>query len=328
MTETPIRKAGCVKWGCFGCAGVFLLTILIFGTLIGVGALVGAPEPQVKETTVEQTVPPGPAVEWSGQTDLGDPLLPPGGLVPEVSEPGRVVLDLAMGEFEIVAGDEPGPIRIESDFDTALFELVTEFERYGESGWIYTIRLENKVGWYRMMFAGEQQRNFVRVVLPRDVPLSLEGKVGMGEVRMDLGGLWLIDLDLAAKMGEFTIDFDEPLLTPMNDFRLVSKMGEARVRSLGNASPSTVSVSHLMGALSLGLVGEWQNDTEVTGGISMGELIVWVPDDVHVDVENLSQILGASNVADRRMLDELDEDAPTLRLDLAGGMGSVEVRRP
>lgn len=326
MAETPIRKTGCVKLGCFGCAGIFLLTILILGTLIGVGAFVGAPEPQVEETTVEQPVPPGPAVEWSAGTDLGDPLLPPGGLVPEVSEPGRVVLDLSMGEFEIVAGDEPGPIRIESDFDTALFELVTDFEPYGQTGWTYTIRLESKVGWYRMIFAGEQQRIFVRVILPRDVPLSLEGEVGMGEVRMDLGGLWLTDMDLVAKMGEFTIDFDEPLLAPMNDFRLVSRMGESRVRGLGNASPSTVHVGHTMGAMSLDLVGEWRNDTEVTGGVAMGELVVWVPDDVHIDIENLSQILGASNVADRQMLDELDEDAPTLRLDLSAGMGSVEVR--
>ena len=67
-----------------------------------------------------------------------------------------------------------------------------------------------------MMFASEQQRNFVRIVLPRDVPLSLEGKVGMGEVRMDLGGLWLIDANLTAKMGEFTVDFDEPLLAELD----------------------------------------------------------------------------------------------------------------
>ena len=327
MVDGQTRKSGCVKLGCFGCAGLVLLTILVFGTLIGVGALVGAPEPRVEESIVEQPVPPGPAVEWSGQTDLGDPLLPPGGLLPEVSEPGRVVLDLSMGEFEIVAGDGPGPIRIESDFDTAVFELVTEFERYGEFGWTYTIRTKRKIGWYRMMFAAEQQRTFVRIILPRDVPLSLEGEVGMGEVRMDLGGLWLVDADLDASMGEFKIDFGEPLLAPMNGFRMATKMGECTIRNLGNASPSTVYVHHRMGALSLGLAGHWQNDTEVRGGLVMGELVVWVPDDVHVDVGNMVQVLGTSNVADSPMFDELDEDAPTLHLDLSGGMGSIEVRR-
>jgi hypothetical protein len=327
MTKPTAGKTGCFKLGCFGCAGLVLLAILVFGTLIGVGALVGAPEPSVEESTVEQAVPPGPAVGWSTQTDSGDPVLPPGGLVPEVSEPGRVVLDLKMGEFEVVAGDGPGPIRIEGDFDTSIFELETEYERYGESGWTYTIRTKNKVGWYRMMFADRRQTSFVRIILPRGVPLSLEGEVGMGEVRMDLGGLWLVNTDLVAGMGEFTIDFDEPLLAPMDGFRLASKMGECRVRSLGNASPSTVHVRHRMGALSLGLVGAWQNDTEVRGGITMGELLVWVPDDVHVDVENMRQVLGASNVADRSMLDEVDEAAPTLRLNLSGGMGSVEVLR-
>ena len=313
--------------GCFGCAGAVLLAILVVGTLIGVGALVGAPEPSVEETSVEQPVPPGPFVDGSAQTDSGDPVLPPGGLVPQVSEPGRVVLDLKMGEFEVVAGDGPGPIRIEGDFDTSIFEVVTEYERYGESGWIYTIRTRNKVGWYRMLFSDRRQTSFVRIILPRDVPLSLEGEVGMGEVRMDLGGLWLVDTDLSASMGEFTVDFDEPLLVPMNDFRVAAKMGDARVRNLGNASPSTVNVRHRMGAMSLDLVGAWKNDTRVQGGISMGEFVVWVPDDVHVDVENMRQILGDSSVADRSMLDEPDEDAPTLRLDLSGGMGSLEVRR-
>lgn len=327
MTKPTTGKTGCFKMGCFGCAGLVLLTILVFATLIGVGALVGAPEPRVEESSFEQAVPPGPSVEWSAQTDSGDPVLPPGGLIPEVSEPGRVVLDLKMGEFEVVAGDGPGPIRIEGDFDTSIFEVVTEYERYGESGWVYTIRTKNKVGWYRMLFSERRQTSFVRIVLPRDVPLSLEGEVGMGEVRMDLGGLWLVDVDLVASMGEFTVDFEEPLLVPMNDFRLASKMGEGRVRSLGNASPSTVSVRHRMGAMSLGLVGNWRNDVQVEGGIGMGEFVVWVPDHVHVDVENMTQVIGASSVADRSMLEELDDDAPTLRLDLSGGMGSLEVRR-
>jgi len=328
MAEGQTRKTGCFKLGCFGCAGVTLLTVLIFVTLIGIGAVVGRPDARVEESSVEQPLPAGPAVEsFSGRTDEGGPLLPPGGLVPEVGEPGRVVLDLSMGEFEVVAGDAPGPIRIESDFDTAVFELVTEFERYGETGWIYRIRLKRKIGWYRMMFGVEDHNNFVRVILPRDVPLSLEGKVGMGETRMDLGGLWLVNTDLIASMGEFTIDFEEPLLVPMNDFRLVSKMGESRVRNLGNASPSSVYVRHRMGAMSVGLWGDWQNDTRVEGGIGMGELVVWVPEDVNVDVENMTQVIGAANLADRSMLEEVDEDAPTIRLDLSGGMGSIEVRR-
>jgi len=329
MTEGQHRKTGCFKLGCFGCAGVALLTVLILATLIGVGALVGRPEPRMEESFVEQPVPPGPAWESDSgpTTDTGGPLLPPGGLVPEVDEPGRVVLDLSMGEFEVVAGDAPGPIRIESNFDTAVFELVTEFERYGESGWIYHIRLKRKVGWFRMLFGEQDQNLFVRVILPPEVPLSLEGEVSMGEVRMDLGGLWLVKTDLVAGMGDFTIDYDKPLLAPMKSFRLVSKMGEARVRNLGNASPSSVYFRHRMGAMSVDMRGAWQNDAEAEGDIGMGELIVWVPDDVFVDVENMTQVIGAATVADRSMLEELDEDAPTLRLDLSGGMGSIEVRR-
>ena len=328
MVEGSLRKTGCIKLGCFGCGALTLLTVMVFATLIAIGAIVGRPEPRVEESSLEQPLPPGPGVERSlERTDEGSPSFPPGGLVPQVSEPGRVVLDLSMGEFEVVAGDAPGPIRIESDFDTSVFELETEFERYGETGWIYRIGLKRKIGWYRMLFSFEDQHNFVRVILPRDVPLTLEGEVGMGEVRMDLGGLWLIDTDLVARMGDFTFDFEEPLLAPMNAFRLTSRMGDSKVRNLGNASPSSVAVRHRMGAMSLSLLGDWQNDTRVEGGIGMGELVVWVPDDVNVEIDQMTQIIGAANVADRSMLEELDEDAPTLELELSGGMGSIEVHR-
>ena len=88
-----------------------------------------------------------------------------------------------------------------------------------------------------------------------------------------------------------------------------------------------MAVRHRMGAMSLSLLGDWQNDTRVEGGIGMGELVVWVPDDVNVEIDQMTQIIGAANVADRSMLEELDEDAPTLELELSGGMGSIEVRR-
>ena len=55
----------------------------------------------MEETTVEQSIPPGPAIDRSGATDSGDPVLPPGGLVPEVSEPGRVVLDLITDDSKV-----------------------------------------------------------------------------------------------------------------------------------------------------------------------------------------------------------------------------------
>jgi hypothetical protein len=144
---------------------------------------------------------------------------------------------------------------------------------------------------------------------------------------MSLGGLWLVDTDLVASMGEITVDYDRPLLAPMKSFRLVSKMGEAQVSNLGNASPSSVYVRHRMGSMSLGLQGAWQNDARVEGGITMGELVVWVPEDVLLDVENMSQVIGEANVFDPSKLQGLDEDAPTLKLDLRGGMGSIEVRR-
>jgi hypothetical protein len=149
----------------------------------------------------------------------------------------------------------------------------------------------------------------------------------MGEVRMDLGGLWIVDTDLDARMGEFTVDFDRPLMVPMNEFRFVSRMGEATLRNMGNASPASVDVSHRMGQLNLGLTGDWKNDCKVGGGVGMGEMLVWVPDDVGVEIENVRQIIGASNVAERSRPEDLDENAPTLRLNLRGGMGSIEVRR-
>jgi hypothetical protein len=325
MVEEPRKKSGCVKLGCFGCAGAVVLGLVLLGSIVGLGLLMGRPERRPEHSQVEQAVPTLP-VTPPFSTDVGDKAFPLAEFLPTIDEPGRVVLDLQEGEFEIVAGDAPGPIRVEGSYDTAVYELVTEFERYGETGWVYHIRFERKIGWFRMLFNLEDDDNRVRIVLPREVPMTLEGEVGMGQFEFDLGGLWLQEIDLSTRMGEFVLDFDEPLLAPMKRFRLVAGMGDARVNGLGHASPEHVYASQKMGSLQLDLRGDWVRDATVQGHVGMGDLTVRLPQGVNVKLDDVDQILGSTELGGR-LREEHDENAPTLSLRLSQKLGSIQLSR-
>ena len=177
-----------------------------------------------------------------------------------------------------------------------------------------------------MLHGDQHEGNRVRISLPRGLPFRLEGNVRSGVSRWELGGLWLVGSDLRIGTGEHRLVFSEPAPEPMGSFRLEARMGDFGVGRLGNASPSEVTIHGGMGEMSLDLRGEWRNDAEVVGRWRMGAFDVRVPPGVKIDADNATVFLGAADLSRLRRLADPEEEAPTLRLDLAGSMGEVVVR--
>ena len=238
---------------------------------------------------------------------------------------GRVVLDLKMGEFIIRPGPADQPIRIDADYDGASFELTEDLAQEDDGGWTYRVGFASKRGWLGLILGGGRHNvdNRVEVTIPRGQQIDLVGEVGMGEFEADLGGLWVRRVDLELGPGEHFVELSEPLPYPMESFRTESSMGSVEVRSLGDASPGSVTVSHSMGELFVDLQGAWQGDAEVDVDFSMGECRVWLPDDAHVEIDRASVSLGETSIDEPR--DELPEDAPTVTLRVSGSMGEAEI---
>jgi len=320
MTDESGRR-GCFKNGCIGCAvvaGAGMLVLLVFAIL---GIVAASREERVEPVDIVRRVPSPEEILPPGARE---PLLLPDEM-PQIAEPGRVVLDVSWGKFSIRPGSPGDPIRLEGNYDAAGYELEESYDSYGERGWVYRVRLEPRG--MPFVFNDEDTINHLRLTLPPDVPISLEGSIGLGESELDLGGLWLVDVDLEIGTGEHAIGFDEPLAAPLNRFRVDASIGELRIRSLGNASPAFVEMDHSIGEVTLDLRGEWRRDAEITARCGIGECGIRLPRDVGVELVRSQIFIGESELSALQSGPIHVPGAPTLRLSLSAKIGQLSVRR-
>jgi hypothetical protein len=225
------EKRGCFKVGCLGCTGVAALVLVVLTALIGLGLLTGRGEERIEPIARAHTLPGGTTPAAPGELLLEEPLPPT--LIDhevEVAEPGRIILDLNRGEFEIVPGPPGEPIRLEGEYNAGQFDLEESYEAYGETGWIYRVAFDQRGIGIRPFVQDGPSENRIRIVVPRDVPTTIEGRVGVGQSTLELGGLWILKVDLEIGVGEHTVSFEEPLPIPMGRLRLDSSVGECDVR--------------------------------------------------------------------------------------------------
>ena len=317
--RSPARKRGWFRTGCFGCLGIVILAVVLPLAWAFIEMARGVPELNRETRTASQLLP--------GGHDSELPATPPPGSQMAAMAPGRVEVDFSTGEFTIEAGPPGQPIRVEADYDTGTYELVEEYSSQGELGWTYHVRFRPKVSWLRMLLAGGQgQENNITLILPRGVPMSLTGDIGIGESNLDLGGLWLTQVDLGLGIGEHKVHFDEPLPHPMEELRLSSSIGEVTVGRIGNASPRTVLLEHSLGEVSYDLRGEWTVDSEVDVACGIGECKVRLPGSAtNVELVRASVTIGEQRAPDRDRLNQAGPDAPTVRVDATASLGELVV---
>jgi hypothetical protein len=309
---------GCFKFGCLGCLGTGAAVALVLVILVVLGLLTGGSEGRVETVDRSYRVP-----EVS-RPDADDP--DPTLLAHEidVAEPGRIVLDLNRGSFEIRPGPSGESIRLEARYNEGRFELDESYETYGETGWIYRVSFDQRGFGLRPYIERDGDENRVRLIVPRDAPVILEGRIGIGESDLELGGLWVLGIDLDVGIGEHMVSFDAPLPIPMGPLRLDTSVGVLHVDKIGNASPREVWIKHSVGETRVDLDGEWRRDAEVLVSCGIGECDVRVPEDVGLEVERASVTIGESSGPRRRSAPEAG--APTLKLSVSGSIGEVRVR--
>lgn len=310
MSDDRGGKRGCLRTGLVGCglaAGVGLIGLVVVAAL----ALVAATrEVRIEEVDAVRRVPSAEEI-------------PPPSAALAGGRPGRVVLDVRWARFSIRAGLAGDPLRLEGSYDARGFDLTEGYEEAAGGGWIYRVRLVPRG--LALFYDDEDAPNRLRLTLPPDTPIALEGAIGTGQSDLALGGLWLTAVDLELGIGEHEIGFDEPLREPLERFRLDTSLGELRVLSLGNASPATVDVSHSIGEVEIDLSGDWRRDATASVRCGIGECSVRLPRDVRVDLSRPSVLIGEVDAPPPR--DRiLGPDVPTLALSVSGRIGEVQIR--
>ncbi len=300
---------GCLKTSCIGClivAGAGMILVIVLVALVFVQA---NREVRMERVDVVRGVSPQ-------ELEPSRPPLDP-------AQPGRVVLDVSWGSFSVRRGAPGEPLHLDGKYDTGGFELEETYDTDGDGGWTYRVRFAPRG--MRLMFSDENTPNRLRLTLPADMPIALEGRLGTGQSDLELGGMWLVGLDLDVGIGQHRIKFDEPLHSPMNRFRVDGSMGELRIESLGNASPESVEIDHGIGELFLSLGGDWRRDAAIAVSCGVGECDVRVPRGVGVELDTASILLGEIDSAGLRDWPATAPGAPTLHLSVSGQVGEVRI---
>lgn len=286
------------NWALIGCL-VLVALVTIPGTVVWglIAASDGGPADDPQHQVKEHVLPPGP---------------------------GIIELGIRMAEVEISPGPAGSPLRLESDWNAAVFRLDEGLEETG-GGWKYHLRFGGRG--FAVLRHHEHHPSRLRLQIPIDHPLSIQGKVSMGESELDLGGLALDRVSLKLSTGNHRLSFRQPTPRPLSLLEVEGSMGQVTVIGAGNASPRHVHVRHGMGELLLDLSGKWRADGEVDLHFSMGDSRVELPreDEAAAIVEKARVSLGDRSVVDKPIA-ELPAGLPKVRVRATGAMGELRIR--
>jgi len=251
---------------------------------------------------------------------------PPGAEAPKA---GKIVLDISMCRFSVEPGPAGHPIRVEGRYDTSSFELEQDYSVDERGEWTYNLSFGRR-GFGALFVKHEGSANHVRLIVPRDTPIVLEGTVGVGESEIELGGLWLLDVDLGLGVGEHELSFGEPLLAPLDRLRIDGSIGESRIVGVGNASPAAVEIDHSIGELLVDLRGEWVRDARVETRCGIGSCRLRMPrgsSGIGVVLEDAGVMIGESNLTVIQRWPAPEPGSPTLTLSMTNKLGELHVER-
>jgi hypothetical protein len=309
------NQSGCrtaFKFGCLGCLAFLLLLTAITAIVFGIAWN------QVRNEVVEEQKL-SKVLATSEPVGIEDDLLE----VPTefvISEPaGRVALDLRNTVFEIRPAQPGEPLSVEARFDINNYGLTESFdEGVDDQGWTYEVSFRRTSDSYALtalkeLLGGTKPK--VKIFLPSDVLYDLELDVMQGGADIELGGLWLADVDVRFMQGGGAVEFGEPLQQPAESVSIQFSQGGGAIEGIGNASPGTLDVSFSMGGGYIDLRGPWQRDAEITIDQSMGGVSLQLPQNV---------VLRGIGRFDTEEPAVVGEDVPVLRFSTSSHYGELE----
>jgi hypothetical protein len=263
-----------LKWGCLGVLAVVVFFALLTGYAF-FSAWRNAGDERVEEAAHTRELPAPVETPVAGEPAAG-----------------RVVLEFEVGEFVVEPGPPGSPIRIEGEYDTNSYELEQELEQDEDGTWEYRARFGQsgllRDSGLRAAFGGTLPK--LRVMLPPDVPFALESTSEKGPCTMELGGMWLTEVDIYHEKGPLDLRFGRPTVEPLERLTVRGKQGPTEVRRVGNASPKVADIRGSMGPTEVDLRGSWVRDADVTIRGYMGPTDVHLPRNARIEGSGAGRI--------------------------------------
>ena len=306
---------GCLKNTLIGCGALIGLLVLFIVVMAGLAFFTRGDGGQVERDAVTSLDADPSAITVQDPVALTR------------THPGRVVLDLAQGEFVLRPAAAGAGLSATATFDSEVHSLTQAFSVQPDSTWTSHITFRRTMpalqALFRQLMGGDTDAS-ITVDLPADVPIELVVRLEQGGGEAEIGGLWLRTADLDFRQGGFELSIDEPLREPLARLRLHGRMGGVSVSRLGNASPLVLDVDCGMGGADINLKGEWRNDCDAHFRVRMGGMAIALPE--NLDLETVGDLPDDLSLPMLRHTGA-EVPLPLLRARLDQSMGEIEIRR-
>lgn len=184
-----------------------------------------------------------------------------------------VDIDIDAGEVSIEPNDRDDEISVSLVFSEDFFRQEIEFDEKERSLFLSF----EKDNWIK----GESDHleAKVSILLPASGIFDLAGRIKAGEVTISLGDLSVKKFDMRTWAGEVQVRFDRPNRVKMRSFRLNTKIGETRIRRLGNARFQYADINNGIGAVEVDFRGDLLNDASAELDLDIGETDIVISED-------------------------------------------------
>lgn len=205
----------------------------------------------------------------------------------------QIRFEIDAGRIQIESGSSSNEVSMIFKFDDKRHNISVDFDERSNF-----LRIHFDVNdWFEEHDDKDGYTPGMTMKLPTDARIELDGKIKAGECDIELGGLYIRNLNLRVLAGQTTVSFAKPNKERLNELEIDSKFGELILRQLGNANFEFASINGVIGSMTVDLTSDrpLNLSCEVDISMNIGETRVYLPENDSVRF-SVSKFLFFSSV--------------------------------
>ncbi len=222
------------------------------------------------------------------------------------SEDKKVVFDQTYrtrDKLEVVLHADGGDVQLTRNDRDECQVFVEYYENRCELDVVYNERnksLEIDIdhhNWSMIKDGDSKNKDYavIKIALPYKPDLDLQVELKAGKLDLQLGDLHVAGLRLKSWAGETRLDFQRPNRTELKTLDVDCKVGEVRLKHLGNANFTEADINGSIGEMTVDFTGDKIKRAMARLDLDIGATTVIVPEEVAVKMK-VSKFLFLSEV--------------------------------
>ncbi len=241
-----------------------------------------------------------------------------------------VIINLGTVELNLKRVNVPAKA-FRLDYGYSEDEKVPAFD-YDVDGDVGVLHLSNEKSYGGFPFFGiHGDKDSVNIELTKSVPISLEMKFGIGDAKIDVGGIQISDATFSTGVCDFNLNFSSPNLIECDDVEIKTGISSVSVENLSNARAKYIEFNGGLGSMKIDFGGRLQRDCEVQIKSGLGSVEISIPSDINTSITAPGNFVNSVDVSGfyaqgDGVYRSDKKTGPQLKINVDSGMGSVTIK--